>query len=105
MCSSKNWKLFKTDAEKLKGGASGAFPIGDARPGIPHGASYGATTAIARICASLGVGQDRSFILGALGVPVIAHGDGTWDLELEVPHLAAPPAQDVQIENTGPRLG
>ena len=51
------------------------------------------------------VGQDRSFILDALGVPVIAHGDGTWDLELEVPHLAAPPAQDVQIENTGPRLG
>jgi hypothetical protein len=26
MCSSKNWKLFRTDAEKLKGGGIECFP-------------------------------------------------------------------------------
>ncbi len=49
--------------------------------------------------------RDRSLILDALGVSVIAHGDGSWDLELEVPREVAPTVQDVQIENTGPRLG
>ena len=49
--------------------------------------------------------RDRSLIFDALGVSVIAHGDGSWDLELEVPREVAPTVQDVQIENTGPRLG
>jgi len=49
--------------------------------------------------------RDRSLILDALGVSVLAHGDGSWDLELEVPREVAPTVQDVQIENTGPRLG
>jgi len=32
--------------------------------------------------------------------PVITYEDGTWDMELEMPKLVAPPAQEVQIENT-----
>ena len=53
-------------------------------------------------------GADKSpaqkFQADALGVSVLAHGDGSWDLELEVQREVAPTVQDVRIENTGPRL-
>ena len=49
------------------------------------------------------VADDRGFVLDALGVSVIAHGDGSWDLELEVPQEAAPTGNDMRIETTGPR--
>jgi hypothetical protein len=49
--------------------------------------------------------RDRSLILDALGVSVLAHGDGSWDLELEAPREFAPTAQDVQIVNAGLRPG
>ena len=47
----------------------------------------------------------QKFQADPLGVSVLAHGDGSWDLELEVPREVAPTVQDVQIENAGPRLG
>ena len=48
--------------------------------------------------------QDRRFIFDALGVTIIAHGDGTWDLELEIPKEASQ-LKEPQIENVTPRLG
>ena len=49
--------------------------------------------------------HDKSLILDALGVTIIAHGDGSWDLEMEVPREVSSAVQDGQIENTRPRLG
>ena len=51
------------------------------------------------------VASDRGFVLDALGATVIAHGDGSWDLELTVPQGVAPSDDEMQIVNTGPRLG
>ena len=46
--------------------------------------------------------QDRRFVLEALGTQVIAHDDGTWELQLEVPKLIA---NEVQTAVTNPQKG
>ena len=51
------------------------------------------------------VTRDRSFLLDALGVAIIAHGDGSWDLQLEIPREASATIQDQQIVTTEARLG
>ena len=48
--------------------------------------------------------QDQKFVLDAVGAKVIASGDGSWELELELPQ-EPPSVLDEQIENAGPRLG
>ena len=48
--------------------------------------------------------QDQKFVLDAVGAKVIAPGDGSWELELELPQ-EPPSVLDEQIENAGPRLG
>ncbi|MDP2949096.1 MAG: recombinase family protein [Chloroflexota bacterium] len=45
--------------------------------------------------------QDRRFVLEAVSAKVIAHGDGMWELELEVPR-SAEPAAAVQTVNSRP---
>ena len=50
-------------------------------------------------------GQDRRFVLEAVGATILAQGDGSWELELLVPGAVSTEAQEPQIMNTGPRLG
>jgi hypothetical protein len=50
-------------------------------------------------------GQDRRFVLEAVGATILAQGDGSWELELSVPRAVPTEAQEPQIVNTGPRLG
>ncbi len=48
--------------------------------------------------------QDQRFILDALGATIIAQGDGTWELELEIPRGPSADTPEVQIVNERPRL-
>jgi hypothetical protein len=48
--------------------------------------------------------EDRQFILDALSVRVVAQLDGTWELELQVPRDAAPPAEVLQLAHIRPGL-
>ena len=50
-------------------------------------------------------GQDRRFVLEAVGATILAQGDGSWELELLVPRAVSTETQEPQIVNTGPRLG
>ena len=43
--------------------------------------------------------EDQRFILEAVGTTVVAHSDGTWELELQVPQETPEP---VQIVNSTP---
>jgi len=43
--------------------------------------------------------EDRRYVLEAVGATVIAHADGTWELELQIPREAD---ELLQTENTGP---
>jgi len=45
--------------------------------------------------------EDRRFILEALGTQIIAHGDGTWELQLEVPRQI-PQQADIVSTRPGP---
>ena len=49
--------------------------------------------------------QDQTLVLDAVGAKVIASGDGSWELELELPQEPPPEVLEEQIVNTGPRLG
>ena len=49
--------------------------------------------------------QDQRFILDALGATIIAQGDGTWELELEIPPDPSADTPEVQIVNERPRSG
>jgi hypothetical protein len=43
--------------------------------------------------------KDRRFVLESLGAKVIAHPDGTWDMEIELPRQVQ---SDLQIEHSVP---
>ena len=49
--------------------------------------------------------ENQRFILDALGTTIIAQGDGTWELELEIPQDSAPDKPELQIVNERPRSG
>jgi hypothetical protein len=49
--------------------------------------------------------EDREFVFDALGVKVLVGGDGSWELELEVPRGIPEPDKDFQIVNNRPRSG
>lgn len=44
--------------------------------------------------------EDRRYVLQAVGATVIAHADGTWEPELQIPREAD---ELLQTANTGPR--
>lgn len=46
--------------------------------------------------------EDRQYILNALGAKVLVHGDGIWELELQVPLAVHQPERDLQIVNNRP---
>ena len=46
--------------------------------------------------------DDRRFIMEAVGTKVMIQGDGTWELELQVPRDVAAPATDLQVVNSRP---
>ena len=46
--------------------------------------------------------EDRRFILEAVGTKVIVQADGTWELEIQVPHEIAAPVPALQIVNSRP---
>ncbi|MFC2039482.1 hypothetical protein ACFLST_01685, partial [Chloroflexota bacterium] len=45
--------------------------------------------------------EDRRFVLESLGAKVIAHLDGTWDMEIELPRQIQ---SDLQIAHSRPGL-
>ena len=49
--------------------------------------------------------QDQRFILAALGVTIIAPGDGTWELELEILRGPSADTPEAQIVNKNPGIG
>jgi len=49
--------------------------------------------------------EDRRSVLDAVGATIIAQGDGTWELELEIPQEPPPAEPEMQLVNSGPRLG
>jgi hypothetical protein len=46
--------------------------------------------------------EDRRFILEAVGTKVIVQADGTWELEIQVPHEIPAPVPALQIVNSRP---
>lgn len=49
--------------------------------------------------------KDRRSVLDAVGATIVAQGDGTWELELEIPQEPSPSEPKIQLVNGGPRLG
>ena len=49
--------------------------------------------------------ENQRFVLDALGATIIAQGDGTWELELEIPQDPPSDTPGLQIVNEGRRSG
>ena len=52
-----------------------------------------------------GTSDDRRFLLDSLGATIIAAGDGSWELEVEIPKNTQPEVPELQIANERPRFG
>lgn len=52
-----------------------------------------------------GTNDDQRFLLDSLGATIIAAGDGSWELEVEIPKNTQAEVLELQIANERPRLG